>query len=326
MSWQPDYSTLNADGEYQLVWVEDGQGSENTTGSDPQPTTQDQYDQAVAEGMGLTLEQYRAISGTGYVSTPENQNQTDANQSQAETNRLNHMNADPTTYGLGNISPGSDVSTYVDTTTGSGGSGSSGSAWDNILKKTGVLNSDGSWNLSKTLATLGSIATVADGLTSKPTTPASVAQLKAGMPSWNNIGLSQGQIDMFTRPMQTGSALQRVYASQMQSPLVAGQTTRRYADGGEVEPMEPVGALSQAFSGAVTGSEGGQSDLISAKLSPGEYVLDADTVSALGDGNTAAGVAKLDQLRQELRAQKRSAPNGEIPPPAQGPLSYMGGQ
>jgi len=53
--------------------------------------------------------------------------------------------------------------------------------------------------------------------------------------------------------------------------------------------------------------------------------MDAESVSALGDGNTAAGIAKLDELRQQLRAQKRAAPLGEIPPPAQGPLSYIQG-
>lgn len=93
-----------------------------------------------------------------------------------------------------------------------------------------------------------------------------------------------------------------------------------YADGGEVE-----GALSQVFEGAVMGDEGGQSDLINIRVSPGEYVMDAESVSALGDGNTEAGVAKLDELRRNLREQKRSTPNDQIPPEALGPLSYLKG-
>lgn len=322
MSWQPDYSTLNEDGEYQLMWVEDGEGSKNTTGSDPTPITQDQYDQAMAEGLGMTLEQYRAVSGTGYVSTPENQNQTDDNQSQAETNRLNNMNKDPVTYGLGNISPGSDVSTYVNTSTPGGSTG--GGALDSVLKRLGILDQNGNINLQKALAGLGGALTLADGLTNKAPQPIkSIAELRAGMPATNTPNFTPEQIAMMTRPMQSGTNLQTIGASQLPNAMVPGVSTRKYADGGMVEPA---GALTQAFAGAVTGSDGGQSDLVDAKLSPGEYVLDAETVSALGDGNTAAGVAKLDELRRQLREQKRSAPNGEIPPPAKGPLSYMGGQ
>ena len=44
----------------------------------------------------------------------------------------------------------------------------------------------------------------------------------------------------------------------------------------------------------------------------------------LGNGNNAAGARKLDELREQLRAHKRSAPPDEIAPPARGPLSYMG--
>ena len=107
----------------------------------------------------------------------------------------------------------------------------------------------------------------------------------------------------------------------MTNPIVI--PPKKFAEGGEVGE----GALTQAqpFTGYVQGDSGGQADLIDAKLSAGEYVFDADTVASLGDGNNAAGAAKLDQLREELRAQKRAAPNGEIPPQAQGALSYMKG-
>ncbi len=99
------------------------------------------------------------------------------------------------------------------------------------------------------------------------------------------------------------------------------------AAGGQIPDVNRVhGALSQAFSGPVKGADSGQSDLISAKLSSGEYVMDAESVSALGDGNTEAGVAKLDELRRQLRAQKRSAPVDGIPEQAKGPLSYIGAQ
>lgn len=90
---------------------------------------------------------------------------------------------------------------------------------------------------------------------------------------------------------------------------------QQFAEGGDV--MAPEGALTQAapFVGYVEGADGGQSDLIDAKLSPGEYVWDSASVSDLGDGNNAAGAAKLDDMRRTLREHKRSAPPDEIPPP-----------
>lgn len=73
----------------------------------------------------------------------------------------------------------------------------------------------------------------------------------------------------------------------------------------------------------VEGPTEGQADKVDARLSHGEYVLDADVVSSLGDGNNAAGAKKLDQMRQHIRAHKRSAPVHKIPPKAKSPLAYM---
>ena len=60
-----------------------------------------------------------------------------------------------------------------------------------------------------------------------------------------------------------------------------------------------------------------------ARLSPGEYVFDADVVSALGDGNNEHGAALLDQMRERIRAHKRSAPADRIPPKAHAPERYL---
>jgi hypothetical protein len=235
-------------------------------------------------------------------------NYTDDNQSDAETRRLARFNDG--TSGLGNITPGHETP-EVDGT------------WEKYAKQFGLMNPDGTFNAKSLLALTSGALGVIDAATSKPQTLRSIADLRAGIPgqsSMNTTGWSGAELANLERPMQTGSALQRVYAADMPSPIVRGQTTKGYAEGGEIE-----GALTQAFEGAVMGDAGGQSDLIDARLSPGEYVMDAESVSALGDGNTAAGIAKLDELRAQLRAQKRSAPNDEIPPQAQGPLSYMQG-
>lgn len=248
-------------------------------------------------------------SNDGYGDTGSG-NYTDENQDQSETDRLARLNNG--TDGLGNISPGSD-------TVG----GDSGWSWDKIAKQLGITKADGSYDLKKILALTGAGVGVVGALTDKPQTIASISTLKAGMPgqsAMNTTGWTPEQLAFGQRPMQTGSALQRVYAADMPSTITPGKTSRQYAEGGDVQ-----GALTQAFAGPVQSSVGGQDDLIDVKVAGGEFIFDADSVSAAGDGNTEAGFKKLEELRQQLRAQKRSAPVNEIPQQVQGPLSNMMG-
>jgi hypothetical protein len=78
----------------------------------------------------------------------------------------------------------------------------------------------------------------------------------------------------------------------------------------------------------VEGGGTGRSDSIDAKLSDGEYVIDAETVALLGDGSSKAGAAKLDQFRANIRKQKGKAlSQGKISPDAHSPDRYlMGGR
>ena len=76
---------------------------------------------------------------------------------------------------------------------------------------------------------------------------------------------------------------------------------------------------------AVRGPGTGQSDDIPAMLADGEYVIDAELVSMLGDGSNKAGAEKLDKFREEVRKHKRSTPLHKIPRPAKSPLAYMKG-
>jgi len=104
--------------------------------------------------------------------------------------------------------------------------------------------------------------------------------------------------------------------------LRAGQP--QYAEGGSPLGMAAKVAPPPSMgSRHVSGPSGGQDDDVNAKLSDGEYVLDADVVSALGDGNNEAGAKKLDQFRQNVRTHKRKAPVNDIPPKAKAPESYM---
>jgi len=81
-------------------------------------------------------------------------------------------------------------------------------------------------------------------------------------------------------------------------------------------PRSPIGYLK--------GNSGGQDDLINARLSDGEYVFDASTVSDLGDGNNAAGARKLDVFRENLRKHKRGG-QVTLPPKAKSLQNYLMG-
>ena len=85
------------------------------------------------------------------------------------------------------------------------------------------------------------------------------------------------------------------------------------------------GALSQ-IAYLAKGSGAGRDDTINARLSDGEYVIDAETVALLGDGSTEAGAKRLDQMRAEIRRQKgKNLAKGKISPNAKSPLAYLKG-
>lgn len=112
--------------------------------------------------------------------------------------------------------------------------------------------------------------------------------------------------------------------------FLAQMEQRGYAMSGQVEPTEYVpGPEGKYFARhakrgfAVNGPGTGQSDDIPTMLADGEYVIDSDTVAALGDGSSKAGAAVLDKFREQIRKHKRSAPIDDIPPKAKSPLAYL---
>lgn len=146
----------------------------------------------------------------------------------------------------------------------------------------------------------------------------------------NNQGILDARMD---RPSAMGFLRYMYNGKRMPSELAAAERAKRnvFADRnraireaasyGEDQPV-----VQRAAGGTmnyVQGGTSGQADAIPAQLSDGEYVMDADVVSALGDGNNAAGAKRLDQMREGVRAHKRSAPVNKIPPKAKSPLAYM---
>ena len=85
------------------------------------------------------------------------------------------------------------------------------------------------------------------------------------------------------------------------------------------------GALS-AVARFAQGAGSGRADTIDAKLSDGEYVIDAETVAMLGDGSNKEGAKRLDAMRGSIRSHKGKAlAKGKFSPNAKSPLSYLKG-
>lgn len=85
----------------------------------------------------------------------------------------------------------------------------------------------------------------------------------------------------------------------------------------EAEEMEYPSGLGRY----IAGDTNGQDDKIQALLSDGEYVVRADDVANLGDGNNAAGAKKLDIGFKKLRKHKGGSI--KLPPKAKSLASYL---
>lgn len=138
------------------------------------------------------------------------------------------------------------------------------------------------------------------------------------------------QEEYFNRPLQTFD-----WNKVSQDAAASGMTPNEYmarnwnkmtsenAYNAPVVRKARGGALSQVAYLA-EGAGTGRSDDIEARLSDGEYVVDAETVALLGDGSTKAGAAKLEHMRQQIRKQKGAAlAKGKFSPDAKSPLMYL---
>ena len=95
-------------------------------------------------------------------------------------------------------------------------------------------------------------------------------------------------------------------------------------------PLAPVGKARGGALSAVArfaqGAGSGRADTIDAKLSDGEYVIDAETVAMLGDGSNKEGANRLDAMRGSIRSHKGKAlARGKFSPNAKSPLAYLKG-
>lgn len=147
-------------------------------------------------------------------------------------------------------------------------------------------------------------------------------------PTNNPGGAPMSQQDWYTY----GQRPEASFYSNNQIPL--NQTVAGQAKGGKT-PAAGSGALGQAtsqpeFNSAQEnyvpdqGPGDGQSDDVPARLSKGEFVFDAHTVSMLGNGSNSTGAQKLEALRQNLRKHAaKSNAKGKQFMKAKEPEQYM---
>jgi hypothetical protein len=159
-----------------------------------------------------------------------------------------------------------------------------------------------------------------------PQVPVSAQKPEPATQTPNAEEQAKAKASPLSKAVPTGSdALMSAGLKMLNSGNLAG-----FAKGGTTSGALPISEHVPEFitgktGNYVQGAGDGQSDDIPAMLADGEYVFDADIVSALGNGSNKAGARILDKMREEIRAHKRSAPVGKIPPPAKSPLEYMKG-
>lgn len=122
-----------------------------------------------------------------------------------------------------------------------------------------------------------------------------------------------------TLPQYMARNWNRVSGGEFNRPVNRREGGVAYARGGS-------SALGQVAR-LMRGGGSGRADTIPARLSDGEYVMDAETVAMLGDGSTDEGARRLDAMRQQVRTHKgRAMAGGKFSPDAKSPLTYMKGR
>lgn len=151
--------------------------------------------------------------------------------------------------------------------------------------------------------------------------------------------LPPAQQEYFARPgitwdwdrMQADAA-----ASNMSLPQFMASnwsTISGYGQGDARQGAYAQPAVRMAMGGALNavarfarGAGSGRDDTIHAKLSDGEYVMDAETVAMLGDGSNEEGARRLDAMRANIRKHKgRTLAKGKFSPNAKKPMAYLSG-
>jgi hypothetical protein len=177
------------------------------------------------------------------------------------------------------------------------------------------------------MGTLGTLALGATALQALSSAPPAVQEAVKQM--------SPEQQEYFNRPSVTWDweKLQRDAAANNQSlsqfmarnwPTVTGGN---YNVQPQAQPQPPgmyQGGPLSAVARFARGSGSGRDDTINAKLSDGEFVMDAEITAMLGDGSVEKGAERWEEMRKNIRKHKGKAlAKGKFSPNAKSPLAYL---
>ena len=186
------------------------------------------------------------------------------------------------------------------------GTGSTPKTADN-----GVFGNIGAKEIMAGASLLGSLASA------PPAAQQAVASMSPEQQAYfNRPSISWDWNAMQQDAAQSGMSLTE-YMARNWNTITSGKYNK------EVPRLARGGALSQVAYLA-RGSGSGRADTIDARLSDGEYVMDAETVALLGDGSTKEGARRLDAMRQQVRQHKgKSMARGQFSVNAKSPLAYL---
>jgi hypothetical protein len=170
-------------------------------------------------------------------------------------------------------------------------------------------------NLKTLAAALPLIGTLAGGKQAQGT-GAGGQPMSAAQQEYMNRPLSQWDWTKLQRDAQAAGMGLNEYMAKNWNRMMAGEYNQ-----------QPVAKARGGLASFLGGPANGRADTVPAELSDGEYVMDAETVALLGDGNNKAGAQMLDQMRNQLRQHKGEAlARGQFSPAAKAPLAYMAGE
>lgn len=201
------------------------------------------------------------------------------------------------------------------------------SFWEKALAG-GPLDStkNGTTEGGSSSGTLGKLALAGSVLSGLAGAPPEVQQAVSA--------LSPSQQEYFNRPtvqwdwnqMQRDASASGMSLSQYMAQNWDKVSRGQYAMAGQPEVAMAMGGPLAQVARFARGAGSGRDDTINARLSDGEYVMDAETVAMLGDGSSKEGARRLDQMRESLRSHKGKAlAKGKFSPDAKSPLEYIKG-
>ena len=224
----------------------------------------------------------------------------------------------------GNNLMGGDMTAATDL--GSGLTGDASSLYPVGAQEPGILSKLGNMSGGQMLASAALLSSLASA---PPDVQAAVSSMSPEQREYFNRPSVVWDWDAMRRDAQASGMTLGQYMARSWPQISSGSYNKAAptTTAGTTPPPKAArgGALSK-IAYLARGSGSGRADTINARLSDGEYVMDAETVAMLGDGSTQAGAKKLDEMRRNLRAHKgKTLAKGKFSPNAKSPLNYLKG-